>query len=119
MGQITYTYRLPFPPSVNHYWRRHGHTYFISGAGKEFRALVIADCSDEVKLLGRLAVNLEFTMPDRRRRDLDNLTKCVLDSLAHAGVYEDDCQIDLLRIQRLGVEAPGACDVTITELMEA
>lgn len=58
------------------------------------------------------------THDHRRRRDIDNLTKCVLDALAHAGVYEDDCQIDDLRVRRLHVEAPGAADVIVTELGE-
>ena len=38
--------------------------------------------------------------PDRRRRDLDNLPKAVQDSIAHAGVFEDDSQIDLLIVRR-------------------
>ena len=28
---------LPYPPTVNTYWRRHGNTYFISEAGKRYR----------------------------------------------------------------------------------
>jgi crossover junction endodeoxyribonuclease RusA len=38
--------------------------------------------------------------PDRRRRDLDNIQKALLDSLEHAGVYADDNQIDLLIARR-------------------
>jgi crossover junction endodeoxyribonuclease RusA len=38
--------------------------------------------------------------PDARKRDLDNLLKCLLDSLQTAKVYEDDSQIDYLLIKR-------------------
>lgn len=112
----TYTYRLPFPPSVNHYWRRNGRQYYIAPPGREFRAEVVKSCSAEVTLEGRLGVSIELVMPDRRRRDIDNYHKSVLDSLCHANVFIDDCQIDDLRVKRLHVEPPGCCDVTITEI---
>jgi crossover junction endodeoxyribonuclease RusA len=54
--------------------------------------------------------------PDRRRRDLDNLPKAVLDSLAHAGVYEDDSQIDLLIIRRCDPIKGGKLKIRISEL---
>ena len=59
-------------------------------------------------------------MPDRRKRDLDNLHKGILDGLTHAGVWKDDSQIDDLRIYRcraatgeLVIEKPGRVVVTI------
>jgi crossover junction endodeoxyribonuclease RusA len=39
--------------------------------------------------------------PDRRQRDLDNLQKPALDAMEHAGVYQDDSQIDLLLTRRM------------------
>jgi Holliday junction resolvase RusA-like endonuclease len=45
-------------------------------------------------------VVVEVYVPDRRKRDLDNLHKGILDSLTHAGVWGDDSQIDDLRIYR-------------------
>jgi len=53
--------------------------------------------------------------PDRRRRDLDNAMKALLDSLEHAGVYDDDSQIDDLRIVRGGIVPGGACVIEIRE----
>jgi crossover junction endodeoxyribonuclease RusA len=54
--------------------------------------------------------------PDRRRRDLDNLQKAVLDSLAHAGIYADDSQVDLLVVRRREPLAGGKVRVRVEHL---
>jgi len=87
--------------------------------GKEFRNEVCHEILNSERigqLKGRLFIGIELTAPDKRKRDIDNHVKSVLDALQHAGVFEDDAQVDLLRVARLHVESPGACDVTITEL---
>ncbi len=56
--------------------------------------------------------------PDRRRRDLDNVLKALLDSLAHAKVYEDDSQIDVLVVDRKEVCGKGYVVVNVEELCE-
>jgi crossover junction endodeoxyribonuclease RusA len=115
----TITYRLPWPPSVNTYWRRGNNVTYLTKKARQFREEVIdsVDISERVvPNFNRLGVHLELTLPDRRKRDIDNHIKAVLDSLQHAGVFEDDEQIDDLRVTRLHVEPPGACDVTIVEL---
>jgi crossover junction endodeoxyribonuclease RusA len=56
--------------------------------------------------------------PDRRRRDLDNAMKALLDALGHGGVYEDDGQIDRLEIER-GTVVPGGKVVVRITSMEA
>lgn len=48
----------------------------------------------------RLALEVFAHPPDKRRRDIDNILKCLCDGLQHAGVYEDDCQIDDIHISR-------------------
>jgi crossover junction endodeoxyribonuclease RusA len=55
---------------------------------------------------GRLAVAMDAFPPDRRRRDLDNIQKASLDSMQHAGIYEDDSQVDLL-VTRRKLPIPG------------
>ena len=92
---------LPWPPSVNTYWRNFDGRMIISARGREYRETV----GDQMTLQktvkhfkGQLKVEIEAFRPDKRRRDLDNLLKATLDGLAHAGVYEDDSQIIDLRI---------------------
>jgi len=45
-------------------------------------------------------------MPDRRRRDLDNLLKSLLDAITHAGIWDDDSQVKHLEIREFGREPP-------------
>jgi crossover junction endodeoxyribonuclease RusA len=49
---------------------------------------------------GALDMEIDLYPPDRRRRDIDNTQKALLDSLAHGGAYHDDGQIDHLDIWR-------------------
>lgn len=65
---------------------------------------------------GSYAVHILAHPPDRRRRDLDNLTKAILDSLVHAKVIVDDGLIDRLVIERSSVRPPGYVFVTIEEM---
>jgi crossover junction endodeoxyribonuclease RusA len=92
---------LPWPPSVNTYWRNFDGRMIISARGREYRETV-GDQMTLQKMVkhfkGQLKVEIEAFRPDKRRRDLDNLLKATLDGLAHAGVYEDDSQIVDLRI---------------------
>lgn len=109
---------LPWPPSVNHYWRANGNRRFISKEGMNFRATVSDICAEQgVKTLyGRLAVHVAVFPPDRRVRDLDNLGKAIFDSLEHAGCYDSDGQIDEIHIFRKQVQPGGACTVLIIEI---
>ena len=103
--------QLPWPPSINHYWRRvmiRGKPRtLLSERGRQYRkdaTRAIALCSSyrPAQSFGdaRLSVTITAYEPDRRERDLDNLLKAPLDALAHCGVYADDSQIDVLTIRR-------------------
>jgi len=92
---------LPWPPSVNTYWRTVNGRMIISAKGREYRTAVGKQIIEQKMIKhfsGPLQVEIEAWRPDKRRRDLDNLFKATLDALAHAGVYEDDSQIVDLRI---------------------
>jgi len=106
---------LPYPPSMNHYWRQFLGRTLISREGRAFRKTVCSMLSDgrQAETI-RLAVCLDVFPPDKRRRDLDNIQKPVLDALQHAGIYEDDGQIDLLITRRRESIPNGRLVVTIS-----
>jgi len=108
---------LPWPPSVNHYWRRAGRVIHVSAEGKAYRKTVAMECIRQRCRShdGELCVSIEAYPPDRRRRDLDNVLKSLLDSLQHGGAYEDDSQISRLAIVRCDRKKGGRVRVTIRE----
>lgn len=93
---------LPYPPSINHYWRRVGPRTLISREGRRFRERVTAILAElrVQPLTGRLAVRVEVYPPDNRRRDIDNVQKALLDAMQHGGAYADDSQIVRLTIEK-------------------
>lgn len=109
------SFRLHYPPSVNHYFRVTRNGAFLTKAGREYREAA-AGATDVRFGSRRVQVQIELTMPDRRKRDIDNVLKCILDAIEKAQIIDNDCQVDRLIIQRLHVEPPGAADVVIEEM---
>ena len=95
-------YELPYPPSINHYWRRVGPRTLISREGRAFRRKVcsILAAMGVETFEGPIVVALDLYPPDRRRRDADNSLKAVCDALEKAGAYEDDSQIVRLTVEK-------------------
>ena len=107
---------LPYPPSVNNYWRSNGKRRFITQEGKKFKtdvADIVADKNFPKFGDRRLKVLIYFHPRDRRKADLDNRLKAILDSLQDSGVYDDDEQIDHLTIQRAAIKSGGGVTVAI------
>ena len=93
-------FELPSPPSVNRYYRHVGPRVLLSREGRNYRMMCVSRLGGTCpKLSGRLMLSGDFYPPDARRRDLDNLLKCTLDSLVHAGLLEDDSQIKHIDIR--------------------
>lgn len=118
----SWTVTLPWPPSTNRIWRnvavKGKPRTLLSEEGRRYRTNAAQMCMlggvNNRQLAGRLAVSLVACPPDRRARDLDNILKATLDALTHAGVWNDDSQIDLLTVQRGQVVKGGGVQVTIS-----
>lgn len=109
---------LPWPPSVNRYWRTFQGRMIISAEGRSYRKAV----ADQVLIQrgakhyeGSVRVEIKAFRPDKRKRDLDNLLKAVLDSCTHAGVWVDDSNIVDLRIYWAD-DIGGMLKVKVSEL---
>lgn len=97
-------YLPQMPPSVNHIWKRrvvgNRAITYVTKEGKEFKSRLAAEVPDgQIVDQGGLYVKIFLTFPDRRRRDIDNYSKAILDSL-NGIVWVDDNQIDQLYIEK-------------------
>ena len=112
---------LPFPPSVNTYWRNTRKGVLISASGRSFRSNAIGAVYEQLKrrpqpITVNVAVTVMLYPPDKRARDLDNYLKAVFDSLTHAGVWRDDKQIKRIEVEWGEVTKRGRLDITIRGL---
>lgn len=111
---------LPYPPSTNHHWVRcRNGGMRISIEGGIFRSQVLAAYHATYPrcppLTGPLQICIDSYPPDRRRRDLDNIIKEILDALQHAGCYDDDNQFWSILIRRFQSIPKGRVVVRIDE----
>ena len=111
------TINLPYPPSVNHYWRHVDGKTLISKEGRIYRddVALMLHLHRVPKFSGSLSVHVDAHPPDARRRDIDNILKALLDALQYGGAYHDDNQIERLSVARQSVTAKGKVCVTIEE----
>ena len=121
----TLTFVLPMPPSVNAlYGQAANGAKFLLPEQRQFRSAVIGIVrgvmrgADEIAqpLAGRLEVRSTYYFANRRRTDVSNREKALLDALEHAGAYHDDCQIDRHVIERIIACGEERCAVTIVEI---
>ena len=61
----------------------------------------------------RLSVEIWLHAPNKRKVDIDNRVKPILDALQRAGVYDDDEQVDELHVYRADIQKLGYCTVNI------
>lgn len=121
------TITLPFPPSVNHYWRtrvvparKPFVSTYVSRKGKQYKAQVAAVCHDLPRTESNVCVSITLHPPDRRQRDLDNSLKALLDAIkGDHGLIVDDSQIKHLTVQWGAVVPCGKAIVELEEIAEA
>lgn len=110
---------LPFPPSMNTYWRHFRGRMVLSKAGRQFKIAVQDYIIDNnIPKFGdkKLKVTMILRPRDKRKVDIDNRIKAVLDSLEDAGVFDDDFQVDHLEMIR-GEAIKGGLVRVLIEVM--
>ena len=109
-----------WPPSTNSIWRNvHGRTVLAAPARSFFvRAVdyIGLKYPQAEPLRGSVAVTIRLYPPDRRKFDIDNRCKALLDTLSKAGIFEDDSQVDRLTVSREAPEKGGRVEVDICPL---
>lgn len=110
---------LPFPPSVNACYRSipRGRicANILSKQGREYKARIERLLGSEVPTDKRLMVQIRLFMPDKRRRDIDNYNKILLDSLT-GKIWVDDSQIDILSVSRDDIVKGGLVKMIVREI---
>jgi len=105
------------PPTVNHaYRKRKGAGMFMTKDCKAWIDQAVWQTKSQYRgapIVGRVAVLVLYRTKSRRRWDIDNRSKALLDALTHADVWVDDSQIDHLDIHR---EIDGEQDKPITKI---
>ncbi len=122
MGKkVTLGFELPWPPSVNHYYRHVGAKVLISRDGRKYREMIVSRFRSEgvETFRGPVELSIELYPPDNRRRDADNSLKCLLDAFTHGGLYEDDSLIRRLVVTKREPMPPdGMAYIRIREWTE-
>jgi len=112
---------LGYPPTANTMFptNRAGRRT-LSTKGRIYREGVRGDVLEQHGLIrplqGPIRVSVDFFVPDKRRRDLDNLFKALFDALKYANVYVDDDQIVEIHAFKREVVKGGRCEIVIEEL---
>ena len=93
MSQPFLIFHFDMPPSVNSIWRNLGGRTIKSKAYRTW--LDSAACSvmatrKGVCIAGGFSVEIRISRPDRRKRDLDNRIKPLLDALEAGGAIVND-----------------------------
>jgi len=111
---MSINFRLSYPPSVNTYYRAYnqafrggkGMTVLLSERGRKYKNLAQAELLEQNVRRGdpdaRYSVLIDMYPKDRRKRDVDNILKPLLDVMEEYGVLPDDSQVDILTVRRRG-----------------
>lgn len=107
---------LPYPPTVNHMYRRARGHLALTPEALAFRHAVrmIAMVQGVTLITGRVAVFLDVYRP-RRRGDLDNILKATLDAL-NGIAYRDDEQVQQITAVRYDDKRAPRVEVSVVAL---
>ena len=108
---------ISIPPSDNHYYAVVRGRKIISKEGREYKESA-RKLLRPVTIQGRIRADVTVHARDKRRRDLNNLNKCLFDTLENCGFYPDDANIDDSRIRRGSVDERHFLSVVIERIKD-
>lgn len=118
---MSYEFIMPWPPSVNGYWRTFQNRQIISKRGREYRKSAVDRLYDlklnDECITSNVSVSLVLNPPTLRRYDIDNFNKALFDAMSMANFWLDDEQIHNLSITK-GEKVKGGNVLVKVEVME-
>lgn len=110
---------LPWPPTVNQYWRSLGRgRVVLSQKAREYKKAVKDTVLAHHANLGLscpISIAVALHPPSKHRRDIDNYCKGLLDALTAAGVWQDDRQVKRLLVEMQEPTSGGRVDIILRE----
>ena len=115
MIQIT----LPWPPSVNRIWRKGGKTIYrdpkyMAWVKEAGWIIKLAKCT---KIIGPFSASIILNPPDKRRIDLDNRIKVLLDAAQKNDLIENDYLCRLLVVSYGQEQATPSALLTLKSMI--
>ena len=107
---------LMTPPTVNHYWVEAGYRgrKYLSHRAHHFRA-VIQRFVKPLNYSGEVQVFMEYHVPDKVKRDADNVVKPIFDALMKAQLICDDSQISNFVMMKQPVFKGGKLKIKVVK----
>lgn len=107
---------LPFPVPLHALWIKHRGgggipTVRYKSYGQEAWAAIASQRPGKIK--GAVSVFVRLVAPDKRKRDADNLCKCLLDTLKTHQIIEDDDNRYVKRLTLQWAEDGPPCIVLV------
>lgn len=87
------------PPSTNTYYRNFRGRMVLSPRGRLFKKEMAAMCEGMKKTEGPVRLRLDLRFRDRRRRDVDNYLKGILDAFKDR-LFEDDSVVTEITVTK-------------------
>jgi crossover junction endodeoxyribonuclease RusA len=91
MGLTEYVFTLPVPPSANNYWRIYRNRMVVTEEARAYKQEIHYLLNAFEPMTGEVVINFTVFRP-RKKGDLDNYGKILLDSLQGLA-YVNDNQI--------------------------
>jgi len=86
----------------NTYYKKFRNRIIIGAEGREYRDTIHLLTNQYPQLLGPVKLELHFFFKDKRKRDLDNLHKCFIDSIKNRLIEDDDMVYELHLFKHIG-----------------
>jgi len=101
--------------SVNKYYRSWKGRVLISQDGREFKKLVQVHLDNYEKIMGKIELKLILYFKDKRKRDVDNYAKVLIDCLKNK-LFEDDDMIYKLYMEKHIGCGENKIEIIVTKL---